>query len=253
MRSVLFFAIVVTVMISSCIPQRKLTYLQDKKSVGDELKVRETEYRLKPNDILHVRVMTTNTEMDQLFNLDDRRSYIRSTGAGDPYMFLYGYKIYQNGNIQLPVIGDVKVAGLTLQEVHELIQERTKEYLLDATVSVRLVNFKVTVLGEVSRPGTFNIYDEEFTIMDAIGVAGNMTDYGNRNVHIIRKTEEGRQFARLDISDRNAVLSGYYYLQPNDLVYVEPMRAKRFGLAQFPYSAFFTAISTIILLINFLN
>ena len=255
MRLSFIFTILVAVLVSSCIPQRRLTYLQDKLAVGDRVPAGEKRYTLKPGDILYVRVMTTNQEMNELFNLEERRGTYRTTtaGVGDPYMFVYGYNINEKGNIQLPVIGAVRVAGHTVEQVHELIQERTKEYLLDATVSVRLVNFKVTVLGEVNRPGTYSIYDEEFTVMDAIGVAGDMTDYGNRKVHIVRKTEQGRQFTRIDVSERGAVNSGFYYLQPNDVVYVEPMRAKRFALAQFPYSAFFSAISTVILLLNFIN
>ena len=255
MRLNLIFTILVAILVSSCIPQSRLTYLQDKLAVGDRVPAGEKKYTLKPGDILYVRVMTTNQEMNELFNIDERRGAYRTTTAtvGDPQMFIYGYNINQKGNIQLPVIGTVKVAGQTLEEVHELIQERTKEYLLDATVSVRHVNFKVTVLGEVNRPGTYNVYDEEFTVMDAIGVAGDMTDYGNRKVHIVRKTDHGRQFTRLDISERGAVTSGFYYLQPNDVVYVEPMRAKRFALAQFPYGAFFSAISTTILIFTFFN
>ena len=95
--------------------------------------------------------------------------------------------------------------------------------------------------------------DERFTVMEAIGVAGDMTDYGNREIHIIRKTDDGHLFERLDIANRDAATSGFYYLQPNDVVYVEPMRAKRFAFAQFPYAQFFTAISTFILLLNFLQ
>ena len=255
MRLILIYSILVTILFTSCIPQRRLTYLQERLPVGDKLKIEGSEYRLKTNDILYVRIMTTNREMNELFNIDDRRGIQRTAAAsvGDPYMFLYGYKINNSGNIQLPIIGNVRVVGYTLEEAHEMIQERTKEFLVDATISVRLVNFKVTILGEVLRPGTFSIYDEEFTVMDAIGVAGDMTDYGNRNVHIVRKTDEGRQFARLDITDREAVNSDFYYLQPNDVIYVEPMVAKRFALAQFPYTVFFSVISTTILLINFLN
>ena len=245
----------VAVLISSCIPQRKIKILQDKQELGDEITGVERKYTLKPGDILHVRVMTTNTEMAELFNIGETRNVFRTTGAdvGDPLMYLYGYSINQEGNIQLPVIGDIRVAGYTIEQVHQLIYERTKDYLLDASLSVRLVNFKVTVLGEVNRPGTYNIFDDEFTVIDAIGVAGDMTDYGNRRVHIIRRTDQGRQFLRLDITDREAVTSGFYYLQPNDVVYVEPMLAKRFNLAQFPFAVFFSAISTAILLLNFMN
>lgn len=254
-RFSIFLYILVSVLFSSCIPQKRLIYLQDKQRLGDELPAGEKIYTLKPGDILYVRVMTTNPEISALFNIEEGRGTYRTTtsAVGDPSMFIYGYNINPQGNIQLPVIGSIRVAGFTLEEVHDLIQKRTEQYLVDATVAVRLVNFKVTVLGEVNRPGTYNIYDEEFTVMDAIGVAGDMTDYGNREVHIIRKTDEGRQFIRLDISDRNAAITNFYYLQPNDVVYVEPMRAKRFALAQFPYSAFFSAISTVILLLNFIN
>ncbi len=245
----------VAVLVSSCIPQRKITLLQDRQDLGDEITAGERKYTLKPGDILYVRVMTTNTEMNELFNIGEVRAAYRTTAAavGDPQMYIYGYNINQEGNIQLPVIGDIRVAGYTIEEVHQRIHERTKEHLLDATISVRLVNFKVTVLGEVNLPGTYNIYDDEFTVIDALGVAGDMTDYGNRRVHIIRKTDHGHQFLRLDITDREAVASGFYYLQPNDVVYVEPMLAKRFNLAQFPFAVFFSAISTAILLLNFMN
>ena len=122
------------------------------------------------------------------------------------------------GNIQLPVIGNLRIAGHTVEKVNELIHQLTKEYLLDA-----------------------------------IAVASYKTDYGERKVHIGRKTYTGRQFARIDISDRQAIKSGFYLLQPNDMIYVKPMLAKRFALAQFPYAAFFTTISTAILIINFIN
>ncbi len=251
----LMLTLLVSILFSSCIPQNKIILLQDKQSMGNELLGKERKYTLKEGDILYVRVMTTNQEMNALFNLDEMRGSVRTTTAavGDPNMYIHGYSVNQKGTILLPVIGEVKVTGFTIDEVHALIQERTKEYLLDATLSIRLVNFKVTVLGEVNRPGTYNIYDNEFTVMDALGAAGDMTDYGNRKIHIIRKTDQGRHFVRLDITDREAVSSGFYYLQPNDVIYVEPMLAKRFALAQFPYAAFFTAISTAILLINFIN
>lgn len=251
----LLWTLMVAVLVSSCIPQRKITILQDKQEMGDEITAGERKYTLKPGDILYVRVMTTNTEMTELFNIGETRNTYRTAAnaVGDPQMYIYGYNINQEGNIQLPVIGDIRVAGYTIEEVHQRIHERAKEYLLDATISVRLVNFKVTVLGEVNRPGTYNIYDDEFTVIDAIGVAGDLTDYGNRRVHIIRKTDQGRQFLRLDITDREAVTSGFYYLQPNDVVYVEPMLAKRFNLAQFPFAVFFSAISTAILLLNYMN
>ncbi len=103
------------------------------------------------------------------FNIDDvRRFTTRQDAIGDPSMYLYGYTIDEAGKIHLPVIGSLEVKGLSLDEAHTRIQEAANEYLVDATVSVKIVNFSVTVLGEVRRPGSFYVYDHEFTIMDAL-------------------------------------------------------------------------------------
>jgi polysaccharide biosynthesis/export protein len=243
-----------SILFISCTPQRSLTYIQDRQRVGDELSVRQEEYRLKPGDILHVRIMSSDAGANEIFNLEDtRRAVTRTAAVGDPHMFLYGYTINTSGEIQMPVVGIVKLAGLSLAEAHDRIQEIVNEYIIDATVSVKVVNFSVTVLGEVRSPGSFYIYDHDFTVMGALGLAGDLTDYGNRNIHLIRRSTEGLMFYRLDITDRQAFNSELYYLQPNDLIYVEPLLAKRFGFAQFPFGVFFSAISTTILLISFIR
>ncbi len=250
-RTLLLLAVVVA---TSCTPQRQMVYMQDKQELGDELPARPETYRLKPGDILHVRVMSSDLEATQIFNIDDTRRHTTRTGdVGDPGMYLYGYTIDEAGNIHLPVVGSIEVKGLSMDEAHNRIQEAANEYLVDATVSVKIVNFSVTVLGEVRRPGSFYVYDHEFTIMDALGLAGDLTDYGNREIHVIRQTDDGFRFATLDITDRAVVSSTLYYLQPNDLVYVEPSITKRFGFAQFPFSIVFSGISTALLLINFLD
>jgi len=247
--------VALAVLSASCTTQSRLIYMQDKQDLGDRLDTSPVAYRLKPGDILHVRVMSTDPEAYDFFNLDVARRYTttRAADVGDPNMYIYGYTINERGQIHIPVIGAVEVGGKTVDEAHLLIQERANEYLVDATVSVKIVNFSVTVLGEVRRPGSFYVYDHEFTIMDAIGLAGDLTDYGNRDVVVVRHTDTGLSFSRLNITDRHAVTSELYYLQPNDLVYVEPLVAKRFGFAQFPFGVVFSAISTTLLLINFLQ
>jgi polysaccharide biosynthesis/export protein len=249
-------ALVLAIMLAaSCTPQKRLVYMQDKQESGSELAVRPDAYRLKPGDILHVNIMTSDPTAQDLFNLDMTRrlAQSRTTDIGDPNMYLYGYTINAEGNIIMPVIGPVHVANCTLDEAQELIQDRAGEYLVDATASVKIVNFSVTVLGEVRRAGSFYVYDHEFTVLDAIGMAGDLTDYGNRRIHVIRQTSDGIQFDRIDITDRRSVTSPLYYLQPNDVVYVEPLIAKRFGFAQFPFGVVFSAITTTLLLINFLQ
>ncbi len=247
--------IIALLLFAACTPQSRLVYMQDKQEVGIEVPTRMETYRLKPGDILHVRVMTPDPDANDVFNLTAAAGQRISGGGavGDPHMFLYGHTITEQGNISIPVIGSINVGGKTLEEAHDRILERAEEYIIDATVSVKIVNFSVTVLGEVRSPGSFYIYDHDFTIMDAIGLAGDLTDYGNRDILVVRHTDNGLSFNRINITDRTAVSSEFYYLQPNDLVYVEPLTAKRFGFAQFPFAVLFSAISTTLLLINFFN
>jgi polysaccharide biosynthesis/export protein len=253
-RSLFIGVFVIFVLFSSCTPQRRLTYIQDRQRTGDELSIHKEEYRLKPGDILHVRIMSSDPSSSEIFNFEDiRRAVTRTASVGDPGMFLYGYTIDHSGEIQMPIVGGINLAGLNIREAHEKIQVMVRDYIIDATVSVKVVNFSVTVLGEVRSPGSFYIYDHDFTVMGALGLAGDLTDYANRNIHLVRRSENGLKFHRLDITDRLAFNSELYYLQPNDLIYVEPLLAKRFGFAQFPFAVFFSAISTTLLLINFIT
>ncbi|MFO7999575.1 MAG: polysaccharide biosynthesis/export family protein, partial [Bacteroidales bacterium] len=246
---------IVFFVLGSCTPHRQLVYLQDKMDQGNDLPVNIDDYILKPNDILHIRVSTLDEDAHSLFNMEDLRTMrtTSTTGLGDLNLYIYGYSITEEGKIQMPVVGEIEVGGLSIDEARATIQEKVEEYLIGATISVKLVNFSVTVLGEVRRPGNYYIFDNGFTIMDAIGLAGDLTDYGNRNINIVRRTADGVKFATLDITDRSAVTSDYFYLQPNDLVYVEPHTVKRLGFAQFPFAVLFSAISTTLLLINFIQ
>ncbi len=240
--------------ISSCVPHRKMVYLQDKGTGGDTLTFAKPEYKIKAGDILHVRVLTLDDESFMTFNnIEGRGGGAYSSRENQISVYLHGYTVNDAGEVTLPVIGIVKLAGLTAEEAMELIHKQISEYLIGATVIVKIANFSVTILGEVRRPGNYYVYDNRFTIMDIIGQAGDLTEFGNRKVNIIRQTAEGAIFAELDITDRNAVSSEFYYLQPNDLVYVQPYVVKRLGFREFPFSILFSAVTTLILLLNFVN
>lgn len=249
----LFIKVLMVILVAgACTPQHRLVYMQDRQDAGDALPVFVGDYLVKPGDILHVRVTTPDANAQALFNADDiRMTRSTSGGTGDLSLYIYGYTINHQGKIQMPVIGEVAVAGLTINQARDAIQALVDEYLIGATVSVKMVNFSVTVLGEVKRPGNYYVYDNQFTLMDALGLAGDLTDYGNRKVKVVRRSAEGVEFATLDITDRRSVTSKLYYLQPGDLVYVEPLPAKRAGFAQFPFAVLFSAITTTLLLINF--
>ncbi len=237
---------------SSCTPHRQIVYFQDKHELGDTVEYSLPDYRVKPGDILHIRVMTLEEESYRMFNSEDftRAAYGDRTNIS---VYINGYTVNELGYIKMPVVGDVNVEGMTISGITEHVQEKVDKYLVDATVVVKLVNFNITVLGEVRRPGNYYIYDNQLTVVDALGLAGDMTDFGRRNVNIIRHTPEGAKFASLDMTDRRSFSSEFFYLQSNDIVYVEPTIAKRLGFADFPFSVLFSAITTTILLLNYIN
>ena len=237
---------------ASCAPHREMVYLQDKAGMGDQIEVNPVDYRIKPNDILHIRVLTLDKESREMFNADDAR--LTTGGAGSNMnMYIYGYSVNAAGEVQLPVVGAVNVDGQTMEQSQRTIQLRLNEYLVGATVSVKMANFSFTVLGEVKSPGIYYVYDNEFTILDALGMAGDLTDYGNRKINIVRRHEDQMLFHTIDVTSRQAVASEWYYLQPGDVVYVEPQKVKRLGFSQFPFALIFSTISTTLLLINFFS
>lgn len=237
---------------ASCAPHREMVYLQDKASMGDQIEVNPVDYRIRPNDILHIRVLTLDKESRDLFNTEDSRMTTGGYGS-NMSMYIYGYTVNRAGEVQLPVLGAINIGGQTTEEAQATIQKKLDEYLVGATVSVKMANFMVTVLGEVKSPGTYYVYDNEFTLLDALGMAGDLTEYGNRKVNLVRKGENGLDFHTIDLTNRALVASELYFLQPGDLVYVEPQKVKRLGFSQFPFALIFSTISTTLLLINFFS
>jgi len=246
------FPVLLALTLASCAPHKEMVFLQDLAGQGDTINFNVPKYKLQPGDILHLRVTTLDEESLQLF-ISETTSQNFWGVASNALFFLSGYTIGNDGTIEIPVVGRVAVEGLTVEQANETIRQKIGQYLMDATVSVKLVNFSVTVLGEVNRPGQFYIYENSFTVFDAIGMAGDLTDFGNRNINIIRHGREGVRFSTIDITSRQAVSSEFFFLQPGDLVYVEPMRIKRLGFARFPFGEIFSAISTTLLLLNFLR
>ncbi len=254
-----FFLFVVVLFLflgsSSCVSHKNLLYLQQEHAQEtDTLFFGKEEYKIATDDILHVRVHTFDEETDRIFNKEADNQQMRSGGTNMTMMFyLQGYSVTSDGDINLPVLGRVNVAGKTIEEATKEIEERLEEYIIGATVVLKLVNFSITILGEVNAPGQYYIYDNRISIMDALGMTGDMSEFGNREVKVVRQTSEGAIFKTLDLKDYNVHTSEFFYLRPNDLVYVEPYKVKRLGFNTFPFGLVFSTISTTLLLINFFN
>ncbi|GAB3264815.1 polysaccharide biosynthesis/export family protein [Larkinella harenae] len=224
---------IVAIGFSSCISQKQITYFQtptpDSTVVAETITNRFTP-TIQPNDILSINVNSLNPEASAFFNPFtgmDRVATFQTFQGQVPVTSAIGYLVDSAGTIQLPMVGKIKVSGLTSVAARDVIQEKLKNYLKEPTVAVRFLNFKVSVLGEVVRPSMFSIPNEQMTITEALSLAGDITIYGRRdNVLIIRETNGKREFGRINMNQRDLFKSAYYYLHPNDVVYVEPGRAR---------------------------
>jgi polysaccharide export outer membrane protein len=181
-------------------------------------------YRLQPRDILSIKVKTLDAESSEYFNAEPGNAFNMFNPAS---IYLSGYSLDDNGNITLPEVGLVKVGGLTVLESQKKIQEALSTYLNKATVLVKLVSFRITVLGEVRNPGQYFVYNDQATLLEGLGMAGDLTDFGNReNITLIRQNGSKLGGVRINLRDSDILSSKFYYLQPNDVVYVQPLRVK---------------------------
>ncbi|QNL52044.1 polysaccharide biosynthesis/export family protein [Olivibacter sp. SDN3] len=223
-------------LLSSCASSKRLRYFQDMPQVvnGTEFEMTKFEETLiKPDDILNIRVNTIDQEASEAINSGNSFSPGNSLGVsvggmGANNQMVTGYLVAQDGNVEIPILGSIELAGSTLLEAKQKIKAKAEEYFKDATVSIRFSNFRLSVLGEVNRPGTFIIPNQRVSVLDAIAFSGDLSVYGRRsNVMVIRKDDEGKGVAvKIDLTSKDAFTSPYFYLRQNDIVYVEPAGAK---------------------------
>lgn len=217
--------------ITSCVSPKSIVYFQ-----GDTLRNSSQQITQKyiptiqPNDILSIIVGSLNAEANEVFNtpnLFTTASTNYSTMGGGARIQPLGYLVDSDGSIEIPLVGKVKIAGLRTTDAADTIRVRLLNFLKEPSVIVRNLNFKVSVLGEVRLPAVYVIPDEKITLPEVLSLAGDLTIYGNRNnVMIIREESGMRNYARLDLTSRDVFNSPYYYLHKNDVIYVEPVKAK---------------------------
>ena len=250
-----FLAAVAVIMATSCVPQKKIKYLQQEVQKGDSARTvfdnrKTADFRIQPGDNLYIKVNSALTSTDNMFSIgsDDRSSnYYNDIG-----IFLNSYRVSDSGFIDFPFVGKVYLKDLTIEQSQELIQAIVDDYLKGTTVIVRLAIFKITLLGEFNRPGEFSIYQNKFNIFDAISNAGDMTVFAKRDkIVLIRETKTGTKVVNLNLNDISILESEYYTLMPNDIIYAPPIKGKNFAFREFPYSLVLASITTTLLLINF--
>ena len=257
-RDKIFFILKILIFVmlfSSCIQQKRLRYLQDKDSdtvLNGLTKTKKTAHKIKPYDELYIKVLTFNEKMSNFFN--SSQSGNGQSMQSEASMSLISYAVDEQGNIVLPILGEIYVENLSLKETKAKIQKKLDEYLDKSELIVKLINNKITILGEVKRPGQFVIYKDQINLFEALGMAGDMTPYGNRKrVTLIREIDNVTNFRYLNISDKKIIESKYFLLQPNDIIYIEPLNAKSWTGAVFNYSTILSTVSTLITILYFIN
>lgn len=225
------FVILATLFIfqlSACVSTEKATYFSDVTNSSIQIeKEKEIEPIIQRNDILSIYISSLSPEASAVFNTTNTQATSTSTTTGSTSAG--GYLVNTEGTIQLPILGNVKAEGLTKKQlklsITNLINE--KKLLIDPVVTIRHLNYEVTVIGEVGKPTVINVPNEKISMLKALGIAGDITIYGKKeNVLLIREVEGKRIINRIDLNSKDFLSSPYYYLQPNDVVYVEANERK---------------------------
>ena len=253
----LFLSICV-VLLASCASTKNVAYFQN----ADEVDLSQSRYlydaKIMPKDILSITVSTVNPEAAKPFNLAVPTAFSSSNSSLISTGNLQSYLVDNDGRIDFPIVGYMKVGGLTKSDCEQLIRAKILPYLNkneNPIVTVRMTNYKISVLGEVNRPGMFTVSNEKINILEALAQAGDLTIHGVRtNVKLIREDEKGQKaIVTLNLNDANIINSPYYYLQQNDIVYVEPnkVKARNSGVGS-TTGLWFTATSILVSLASLL-
>ena len=232
MRTNILLLFILPIIAFSCKTKSEVTYFKTV-GTGDNMEISAKEAisyepKIIPDDILAITVTATDPNAVAIFNLPTSSFLSPGETQMNITPSLQTYLVDAKGDIEFPVIGKIHVAGITRGQLADLLKNKIEAYVENPLVTIQVMNFKVVVLGEVNKPGTIKINNERISILDAIGEAGDLTIYGERtNVLLIREKDGKKEFHRFDLSQPDLFTSPYYYLQKNDVVYVEPNKARK--------------------------
>lgn len=242
-------ALLMAVLFASCVPQKKMLYLKEAQMAAENQSInyvneRSVNYKLQPGDNLYIRFVNILDERSAVL----LNSSVSQTYSSDASIYLQSYTLDEEGRIEMPLVGKIELLNLTVDEAKDRLQTELDKYINQTTIIVKLSNFNLTVLGEVNRPGMYKVYQSQINLFEAISLAGNMTQFAkNDQVKIVRQTDNGSEIYTVDMGSAEILSSPYYYLKPNDIIYVEPLKIKQWGFTTFPYS---TVISILTLAVT---
>lgn len=232
-KPILYLLFSISILFSSCIPTQDLIYLQKKNNFEAETTisaVASKPYRLQTNDVLSISIKANDPKLVSIFSTTNQGE----AGKSESGLYFDGFTVDDHGNIRIPVLGEINVIGFTTEEIRVNIEKQLlAEYFnkeANIFVTVKLAGFRYTIIGEIGSTGTKTLFQEHVNIIDAIANSGDITITGNRKaVTIMRQTPTGTQMHDIDLTDINVMKSPYYYLQPNDYIFVKPLKQKTWG------------------------
>ncbi|MDW5289377.1 polysaccharide biosynthesis/export family protein [Formosa sp. PL04] len=223
---IILLPVIVLILTSCGVSRESIVYFQDEPVKGHS-ELSDFEIKFKPDDLLTIDVSAIDPEAARPFNLPAVSYNTTSVISAQGTLKMQTYLIDKNGNIEFPVLGTIKLGGLSRSEANYFLKGTLEEYLKDPIVNIRLANFTITILGEVNKPGTYNLQNETVSLTEALGLAGDLTIYGKRdNVFLIREINGENRYYKFDLTSINVMNSPYFFLTQNDVIYVEPNKAK---------------------------
>lgn len=252
----LFICISISVICSSCITNKDVVYLQDKGNITNDssiIKELSKPYRVQVNDILSINVKALDKELTAIFNPVGTDG--ANTTQGQAALYFNGFTIDLHGNIKFPILGDINVLGFTIKEIEDKVKaELLAQYFKETAeiyVTVKLAGLRYTVTGEVGGTGVYTLYQDRVNIIEALANAGDISQTGDRtDVLVIRQYPDGQKIHHIDLTDVVAMQSPFYYIQPNDMILVKPLKRKAIGAGQTAFQNLTTIASILSVLVS---
>ncbi len=239
-------AVIGALAFSSCVSQKKVLLLKELQMAEQNKSIeyrneRSLNYKIQPGDNLYIKAINIIDERNS--NVLNGESSRYSMGS-DASIYLNSYTVNEQGYLDYPLTGLVQVKNLTVEQAKDKLQTELSKFIKETALIVKLSNFDLTIIGEVAKPGKYKVYQTEISLLEAIAMAGNFTNFSKTsNVKIVRRTNNGSEVIKVDLGKADILSSPYYYLKPNDIVYVEPLKIKRWGFSTFPYSTILSILS----------
>ena len=234
---------IISMLLVSCSSMNKVVLLdQDLEKDSQITTTNYSKHKLQEGDVLHVKIIGVQEESFNIFNIENNANNSQTTSAN---LFLNGFTMDSKGDIEIPVLGKIYLKNLTVEEAKEKIQTRADDFLVNSTVIVKHINFEITILGEVNRPGTYTVYKDNITILEALGLSGDLSDYANRKkIKLIRDNN----IVYIDLTKKETLYSQNFVLKSDDVIYIEPIKNVRMRSSN--AQIYISAISSIALVAN---